>query len=107
VKNVAKPNLGKNLAQGEKVTVRTTLDRVRYWKASLQVNVERRQAPSRSCVQRGRVVKPWKRGAQVKLLFPDGGWIYERIFRRDEGTVWVRGWDTEEALAMIVGEALR
>jgi hypothetical protein len=106
VKNVAKPNLEMKLARGEKVTVRTTLDRVRYWKASPQVRAERALS-LHPCVQRGRVVKPWKCGAQVKLLFADGGWVYERIFRRDEGTVWVRGWDTEEALAMLVAEALR
>lgn len=94
------------LARGEKVTVWTTLDRVRYWKVSPQVRAER-EVSKTSCVRRGRVVKPWRRGAQVKILFDDGGWVYERIYRDEEGKIWVRGWDTEEALAMIVGEALR
>lgn len=106
MKNTPKPNLGKSLAHGEKVTVRTTLDRVRYWKLSPEVQAERDRALNLTVI-RGRVHKLWRRGAAVKLSFADGGFVYDRIFRRDEGTVWVRGWDTEEALAMIVGEALR
>lgn len=106
MKNASKPNLGKKLVQNEKITVRTTLDKVRYWKVSPEVRAERDRALNPT-VMRGRVHKPWRRGASVKLSFADGGFVYERIFRRDEGTVWVRGWDTEEALAMIVAEGLR
>lgn len=94
------------LAQGEKVTVWTTFDKIRYWKGS--VEIDRLRDPRRpSAVLRGRVRKPWRRGAHVRLTVSDGGFVDERIYLPDEGKLWVRGWDTEEALAMIVGEALR
>lgn len=101
MKNVPKQNLGRMLVQGELVTVKTEFESTRFWRG-VPGNTQTRLGS----VFRGRVHKPWRRSALVKM--PVGkGYVIERIERRDEGTRWVRGWDTEEALAMFVAEALQ
>lgn len=101
MKNKPKQNLGRMLAQGEPVTVKTAFESARFWRG-VPGNTRTRL----DAVFRGRVHKPWRRSALVKVTVGDG-YVLERIDRRDENTRWCRGWDSELANAWRAAEALR
>ena len=101
MKNAKKPDPWKKLERNEKVTVQTTYDRARYWR---NVDTWNRQHWD-GRVFRARVKKSWRRGALVQVNI-GAGFVYARIYRDEEGKTWVRGWDTDEARAMMVSEAL-
>lgn len=87
------------LERGQRVTVRVTTDRWRFW----------RNADSwsgRVYAARARVVRSQARDALVRIDVGEG-YAIQHVFRREEGTTWVRGWDSEEARAFEVVEGLR
>ena len=90
----------KKLERGEKVTVWTTTDRWRNWSSADSRNKTGR-------IVRGRAVQSWRNGGALVRVRVGKGWALQRIFHREEGKIWVRGWDTDEAKAFAVTEALR